>query len=86
MDLFCADSPQNKDFSLEYEENYTENISNTSLNIQFPRKSYVKFWLCIVQEFLRLSRKTLNILYSQHPTCVGLNFQLWQPSTQCNIP
>jgi hypothetical protein len=44
-DSFNADSPQNYDFSLE-----DENYINTSLKIQFSKKSYVEFWVDIGEE------------------------------------
>jgi hypothetical protein len=37
-DSFHANLPQNYNFSLKQEGNYTDIISNTSLKFQFPRK------------------------------------------------
>jgi hypothetical protein len=64
MDPFHANLSQNYDFSLEEEEKYIEIISDTFLKVQFPRKSYIEFWVGIGGEFTHLSRKTLNILLS----------------------
>jgi hypothetical protein len=47
---------------LSLEENYVDNMSNTSLKVQFPRKLYREFWVGIGQEFLHLSRKAMSIL------------------------
>jgi hypothetical protein len=60
-DPFHADSPQNYDFSLE-EGNYINIISDIPLKVQFPRKSYIEFWVCIRQEVPHLSRKVVNKL------------------------
>jgi hypothetical protein len=61
-DSFCADSPKNYDFSIEEEENGIGIISDTCLKVQFPRKSYIEFWVGTVREFPHLSRKALDIL------------------------
>jgi hypothetical protein len=47
---------------LSREENYTDIISDTSLNVPFPRKSYTEFLVGIGGEFSHLSRKALKIL------------------------
>jgi hypothetical protein len=47
MDPFHADLPQNYNFSLKQEGNYTDIISNTCLKVQFPRKPYIEFWVGI---------------------------------------
>jgi hypothetical protein len=57
-----ANSLQNYDFSLEEKENYIDIISDTCLRVQFPRKSYIEFWLGIAGEFAHVCRKVLNIL------------------------
>jgi hypothetical protein len=60
-DPFHADSPQNYDFSLE-DGNYSDIISDTPLKVQFPRKSYIEFWVRIGEEAPHLSRKAVNNL------------------------
>jgi hypothetical protein len=55
-DPFHADSPQRYYFSLEEEENSTDTISDTPLEVQFPRKSHIEFWVDIGEEFPHLSR------------------------------
>jgi hypothetical protein len=60
---FHADSPSNYEFYPEdEEENYIDIISDTSLKVQFPRKSHTECWLGIGREFPHLSRKALNFL------------------------
>jgi hypothetical protein len=48
---------------LSLKENYADIISDISLKVQFPRKSYVKFLVGIEREFPHLSRKALNVLF-----------------------
>jgi hypothetical protein len=61
MDPFHPDWPQNYNFSLE-EGNYIDLISDTPLKVQFPRKSYIVFWVGIGDEVPHLSRKVVNNL------------------------
>jgi hypothetical protein len=60
-DPFHADSPQNYNLSLE-EENYIDIISYTPLQVRFPRKSYIEFWVRIGEEVPHLGRKVVNNL------------------------
>jgi hypothetical protein len=62
MEPFHVDSPQNYVSFLEEEENYMEIIFDTSFKDQFPRKSYIEFWVTIGEDFPHISRKVLNIL------------------------
>jgi hypothetical protein len=43
------------------EENSIENISDPSVKVQFPTKSYVEFWVDTRGEFPHMSRKALSI-------------------------
>jgi hypothetical protein len=61
-DPFHVYSPQNYDFSLFEEENYIYTISDISLKVQFPRNSYIEFWVVIGRVFPHISRKALNIV------------------------
>jgi hypothetical protein len=75
-DPYDAGSPQNYEFSPE-EENYTDIISDTSLKVQFPRKSYMEFWVGIRCKFPHLSRKTFNTLLP-FTTSYLCKTRLWQ--------
>jgi hypothetical protein len=42
------------------ERNYIEPISDTPLKVQFPRKTYIEFWVGIGGDFPHFSRKALK--------------------------
>jgi hypothetical protein len=74
---FHADSLQNYEFSLEKKEaKYIDITSVTSLEVQFPSKSFREFWVGIGGELPHFSREALTSSFlSQHPTCATLDFQ-----------
>jgi hypothetical protein len=71
-DQFHVDSPQNYEFSLEEEEeeeeeeNYIDVISGTSLEVQFPRKSYIKFWVGIIARLCDTGFSAMAALKTKH--------------------
>jgi hypothetical protein len=68
MDPFHVHSQQNSNLSLE--ENYIYIISDTSLNVRCPRKSYIEFLVGVEEEFPHLSRKVLHILLPFATSCL----------------
>jgi hypothetical protein len=62
MNPFHVDSPQNYYFSLLKKKTILT-IYDTSLKVQFSRKSYIEFWMGVGGELPHLSRKALDIIH-----------------------